>query len=273
MGGKAAFPGFTLAVLSLLSLFKISKKNNSLKIEVELKERKAFFLLLAIVGFVFSLGPRLNFNGNYAHIPLPYWILLKTVPFLEPIRALCRWSFLFYLGLIGFSFEYVRERKNIFIPFAIFFFFLVELFPLNIQTYKDSYLDSKTEILKNICQKQKKVVLEVPITHFDGTGGIVAGLTYITKVELASSYHNCYLINGYSGYDLPSLLKFRDDFYQALATKNSEDLISFLKQNNVDIIQINRERLDPISLDNYEKIYPQLLRKEVKLIGPDMFEF
>jgi hypothetical protein len=273
-GGRAAFPGFTLTVLSLLSLFKIYKENRLIKVKIELNEQKFFFLILVLVGLTFSLGPRLNFNGNYAHIPLPYWILLKTIPFLESIRALCRWSFVFYLGIVGLAFEYLKEKKNAILLGTIFILFFLECFPLNVRTYKDTYLDEKTEILKNICQKNKKVVLEVPITHFDGTGGIVDGLTYITKVELASSYHNCYLINGYSGYDLPSLLKFKDDFYQTLATKNSDKLVSFLKQNKVDILQVNRGRLDEESLANYEKIYQRLLKtKDIKLIGPDIFSF
>ena len=273
MGGNAAFPGFTLTILSLLGLFKIYKENNLIKIKIELDRNKFFFLSLIIIGFIFSLGPRLKFNGNYAEIPLPYWILLK-IPFLESLRSLCRWSFVFYLGIVGLAFEYLREKKNIALLGTIFILFFLECFPLNVQTYKDSYINDKTEILRNICQKDKKVVLEVPITHFDGTGGIVDALTYITKTELASSYHNCYLINGYSGYDLPSLLKFKDDFYQVLATRNSNKFISFLKQNKIDIIQINKERLDKDSLINYEKIYPQLLKtKNLKLIGPDIFSF
>lgn len=272
MGGQAAFPGFTLTILFLLGLFKIHKEEGQIKIEVQLNERKSFFLFLMLIGFIFSLGPRLNFNGNYVQIPLPYWLFLKTIPFLDSIRALCRWSFLFYLGITGLSFEYVKEKKNIFIPLVISVLFLIEYFPLNIQTYKDTYIDARTEILKNICQKDKRVVLEVPITHFDGTGGIVDGLTYITKTELASYYHNCYLINGYSGYDLPSLLKLKDDFYQILSTGDTNKLVNFLKQNKVDILQINKERLDKKSLANYEKFYSKfILSRDIQLIGQDTF--
>lgn len=271
-GGHATFPGFTLAILSLLSLLKIYKEKGLIKIKIELNEQRFFFLSLVLIGFIFSLGPRLNFNGNYVHIPLPYWILMKTVPFLESIRALCRWSFLFYLGIVGLAFEYLKEKKNIFLLGIIFILFFLEYFPFNIKAYKDTYVDEGTKILKSACQKEKRVVLEVPITHFDGTGGIIGGLTYISKVQLASSYHNCYLINGYSGYDLPSLLKFKDDFYQILSTKNSDKLLLFLRQNKIDILQVNRERLDKESLSNYEVVYSQILKKDIKILGPNIFE-
>ena len=62
---------------------------------------------------------------------------------------------------------------------------------------------------------------------------------------MSSTYHNCFIVNGYSGYDLPQLLRFRDQLYEIILTKDVDAFVAFLKQNNVDLVQFNTTFLIP----------------------------
>lgn len=108
VGEKAAFPGFLFSILFLLGFFTFIKVKNKKLIGFEFTKEKIFFLLIIIIGFVFSLGPRLNVNGVYAHIPLPSYLFLKFLPMFDTIRGSARWSFLVYFGIV---FYFISNKK------------------------------------------------------------------------------------------------------------------------------------------------------------------
>src|SRR3989344_3091040 len=116
-GELAVFPGFLLLTLSFLSLISLKKNQKEINIGVRLNSERAFFLLLMLVGLIFSFGPRINFNGYYAHLPSPYTLIIKTLPFIEVVRVSARWSFIFYLGMIYFALDFLNnihiEKKAI----------------------------------------------------------------------------------------------------------------------------------------------------------------
>lgn len=248
IGGHGSFPGLLIFFLAIISIFTISKNKYRLNFSILLDRQRAFFLSTAIIGLIFSLGPRLNFNGSYAHIPLPYTLALKTLPFMESIRAPSRWSFLFFLGMVYFALSTVSRIHNsrrvsyIFIVLLLAIFFL-EYIPLDLKTEKDSYINGQYSKLKQICSKDKKVLLEIPVTHLDVPPNVAVGLTYITKVQLASTYHNCYLVNGYSGYDLPGNFILKDQLYQAMESNDTNQFVNILKKRGVQILKINEENL------------------------------
>lgn len=277
LGGKAAFPGFAVTILALASIFVIRGSKKLIQISVNFGRQDLFFALLLFFGMVLSWGPRINFNGNYAHIPSLYYPFLKYIPFLQAARAPCRWSFLFYIGIIYFAlltlkrvFSKTKYTKMGVLLFLIVFF--VEYIPTNLTTHEESAFSSEDILLKKYCNSQTSSLLEVPITHFDGGGGILMGLNRVVKYELSSLINDCYLINGYSGYDLPSLLTFKDDFYQTLDKKDEGLLVDFLVKHNVDILKINRESLSDPDLNNYLYIYRLLLKSNrVQLLDKDIF--
>lgn len=248
VGELGTFPGITLLALSVLSIFTIFKKNKTSYFAIKLSRERLFFLGLVFLGILFSLGPRLSFNGQYAHIPAPYLLLLK-LPLFEAVRALARWNFLFYIGLIYFSLDFIQTRvllkkhkKKLFL-IPILFFIALEYIPWNLKTHSESYTSADYTLLKNMCDDQKKVVLEVPITHFDTSGGVAEGLNYISKTELSSLYHECFLVNGYSGYDLPQIQKLKDEFYQFSNSGNGEDLLKLLNAHKVQILKYNKDKI------------------------------
>ncbi|SRR5258708_7897304 len=243
IGGKAAFPGFLLITLSLLGLLKFLKQKGQIQLAINLDKERLFFLLLILIGLLFSLGPRLSFNGNYAYIPTPYTFLIKIIPLLEATRVVARWSFLFYLGIIFFALKFLQNQLNnkhfkylILITLVILF---LEYLPLNITTHTENYVNAQYQTIKDLCYPNKKVLLEIPVTHLAVAQGIGEGVNYISKVELSSTYHGCYLVNGYSGYDMPELFKLQSDIDNLLLTQNTEALIKELKSYQVDIIKIN----------------------------------
>jgi hypothetical protein len=242
IGESAAFPGFLISLLFVIGLFNFRKQKKFFECILKLDQVRFFFFLVLVVGFIFSLGPRLNFNGNYVHIPLPYAFVMKFFPFFESIRALARWSFLFYFGLIFFSLSFLQkikiEKKPILL-ITVFVIFFLEYIPLSFQASQEAYLNNDYRILRDICSQKKQVLLEIPVTHLSFQGNIYSGLKYITKVELASLYHGCLLVNGYSGYDLPELQALEDRIKQSFEHNKMDDFVKNLKQNNVNIIKLN----------------------------------
>ena len=243
-GEHSSFPGFLVFTLSILALFKITKDKQSPAIILELSQEKTFFLILIIVGFLFSLGPRVTFNGTYAHIPLPYSAVLKFIPFAEAARVPSRWSFLFFLGLIYFSLITLNKlgykpfhRVTLFLIFAIFIF---EYIPINIQSVKDSYINNDYQLLKNICSREKKVLLELPVTHLNAYPNILEGLRYVTVMELSSTYHGCLIVNGYSGYDLPDNFILSDILERYIKNQQTGAFVTELRKRQIDYVKFNQ---------------------------------
>lgn len=275
-GAHSSFPGFLIFTLALFALIKISKNKNLVIISIELNREKAFFLILIIIGFLFSLGPRLNFNGNYAHIPLPYAAVIKFIPLSEVLRVPSRWSFIFFFGLIYFSLIALNQLSNKsyhkLTLSLIFIVFVLEYIPFNIQSIRDSYINSDYESIKNICSKEKKVLLEIPLTHLDAYPNIIEGLTYISKVELSSTYHGCFLVNGYSGYDLPDNFILSATLSGYIENQQTRDFVSELRKRKIDIVKFNQYYfIEELKLPVYEFINAIATESGIERISDDLF--
>lgn len=248
VGEKVVFPGFLLATLSLLGLFSAAWTKKQLKLKLSFDKNGLFFLILLADGFLNSLGPRLNFNGAYGHIPTPYTLYLKVIPFFETIRAPARWSFLFYLGIAYFTLLFLKKymnkkRSKIILP-LILTLFVFEYIPININTHAENYLTKEYEVIKEECKNSEKVLLEIPVTHLMAGESITEGLSYITKVQLASLYHDCNLVNGYSGYDPQNLQKLDREINEAIIQGKTQTLITLLNKHGVRILKINPDLID-----------------------------
>ena len=210
-------------------------------------------MCLVIIGFFFSLGPRLSFNGAYSGIPTLYTFLIKYVPFFDSVRGLARWSFIFYLGLTYFFVKYV-ENKKLWLVAILFLFCLFEYLPVNLKTTKENYLDFGTDnILKSECfsANQKQILLEIPVTHLTVGKGIYVGLNYISKRQLASTYHGCLLVNGYSGYEPPSQTEYYSSIESSLSGGMSDELLMALKDRRVNFLRVSPELISEKERANY----------------------
>jgi hypothetical protein len=249
-GGHAAFPGFLIIILSTIGLFSIKREKLGLSLFMTLDWNKAFFLTTALTGFIFSLGPRLNFNGTYAQIPLPYTIIMKIVPLFESVRVSARWSYLLYFGLIFFSLiglqKLAKGRNSNVIYVLVFMFLILEFIPLNLKSTAESYYDDRTFTVQDLCLNQKKMLLEIPVTHLEAGNNIAEGLSYITKSQLSSTVHNCPMFNGYSGYDLPSISELSQKVNLNIEQNNSEQFVTLMREKGIGIVKFNPESFTPL---------------------------
>ncbi len=253
-GEAAQFPGFSVLLLAVVALIK-NQKDKGFFVGIKFGKSELFFVTLILAGFLFSLGPRLQFNGNYDHLPLPYHFVVKYLPLVNSVRTPGRWSFIFYIGLIYFALKAMSKIKSKFLFTAIAVFMLFEYLPISIPSEVQSYVDQNDHVLVNECQKDNLVALQIPVTHFDVKGGIVEGLSYITKEELASLYHGCRFVNGYSGYDLPHIQGIKNGLYESLNVYNPELFYETIVNSQAELIVINRQH---ILLELEENLLPTL---------------
>lgn len=249
LGETASFPGFFLGLFFILGLIKFRNSKSEFSLLFSSNLLDLFFLAIMIVGFIFSLG--------YPYIPF-----VKFLPFFDTIRGVSRWSFLFYFGVVYFSMKFISKIDRAWVLSIAAIFLILDVLPTPITTIQDRYLNKNDEALKGLCSKEKAIILEIPVTHFDSGENIAEGLTYITKRLLATSYNNCTLVNGYSGYDLPSIQNLMNDLQQA---KTPNDFYVVVKASGANYISVNKSVL-PQNL--YTNIETQLssLERNKKLI-------
>jgi hypothetical protein len=149
----------------------------------------------------------------------------------------------------------------------------LEIIPLNIPTKNDSYITNQDIKLANICSDTPTVVLEIPVTHFDTNGSITDGLSYITKRLLATNYNNCYLVNGYSGYDLPSIQNIKNNLIFSSIESDEKLFYKTIKNTGADLIVINTNNLNP---DLYYNLIPTInklsVKGQVKLLSDNIYK-
>lgn len=256
----AVFPGFLLSVTLVLSLISIKRQEGKVVIKINLNRKSLFFLALLALGFIFSLGPRANFNGSYAEFPLPYALVLKF-PFIDLVRATSRWSFLFYTSLIYFLLHFASNKSKTLLAILFLVFFL-EYLPTGIQVEKESYLSHSDTVLKEVCRKEKTVVLEIPVTHFEGKADIAEGLSYVTKNQLATLETNCALVNGYSGYDPIHLGEIANTLSLARKEMDLSQLKALLIKYEIDYIVVNLDRYEKTELEQMTSLV-ELIKEEI----------
>ncbi|MBI2011801.1 hypothetical protein HYS91_03460 [Candidatus Daviesbacteria bacterium] len=247
VGESAGFPGITLLMLSVLGIFIYKKNKDFFYIRLPLSFNHLFFFILTFCGFIFSLGPRLNVSGTLIGIPLPYDLILKIMPLVEPVRATARWSLLFYLGLIYFSilgFKKLSLKYPFYLLLLIFsLLFVAEIFPVKIETQAKDYYPGAYQNIAKECKKSPKVLLEFPMTQFVLGANIISNLSYRTQMLLASTNHKCILINGYSGYIPTDYTRYEDSLFWAVENKDQDLFWKLLDEKKVNIFKLNRKNL------------------------------
>jgi hypothetical protein len=85
------FPGLVTVGLVVFALIRKKPQRD--------KEHAAIFGVLALLGFILSLGPVLRLNGQQLLIPLPYRLLFEIVPGFRAIRQPARFHVITMTGL------------------------------------------------------------------------------------------------------------------------------------------------------------------------------
>jgi len=243
-------------VLSIIGIFTLSKKKNYLSVELSLKKIDLIFLFITLLGFIFSLGPRLSFNGSYLGIPLPFIIALKYLIIFEPIRATARFSALFYFGLTYFSVKGLnkinKKNSSLIVILALLIFFL-EIIPTNFKSEANNYYPISYQAIEEQCSKSM-VLLEYPFEQDSKGANILTNLKYKASQLTASVNHECNLVNGYAGFDPQEYIDYIHQFNNSLETTNSATLNHIIKQKEIDFIKVNKNYLSDEKIMQIENI-------------------
>lgn len=244
------FPTFTLTLLSFIGGWQILKNHTF----ASHKKTAVFMMLILIQGLVFSLGPRLKWNDQYIGIPLPYSILLKLIPILEPIRGTSRWSLLFFMGLLFFAVMGLKFlstlkispiKKTIILSFIAVLFF-VEVLPLNrVATTGSNTVDS-TQQLTTLCSDQPKVVLEYPFIYnpYGDIRGVEDQLHHWSDILFSATQHNCSVINGYSGFFPQKHDELMHSIEQSIQSSNCQALLNTFTEVQVGVLRLHQDKVD-----------------------------
>lgn len=281
MGEKAAFIGIIPLIVITIYLIKISKKKNLLKISVNMNHLSFFLVILFFITFIFSLGPRLNVNGTYLHIPLPYYVVLEIVPFIEFLRGLARWFFLVTLAttlLLALGLDNIFEnlfkktsQRTVFM-FGIIIFILIflEFYPKSFSVSKKDWWNKPYQYMASeICTERDTAVLEYPFIYRNYDGTLIKDLQYKMAILMASTQHRCKILSGFSGYEPPKYIEIREqldnDGIDQKDLKLIRDLgFAYLKLNKFAVPEEERNsltdnlvkfNLKPVYQDNSVDIY------------------
>lgn len=265
-GEAAGFPGIVLLTLSFLGIFIYSRNFSSFNLKIPLSFNHIFFLILTISGFIFSIGPRLNANGVYLAIPLPYEIMLKYNPLVEPIRGISRWSFIFYFGLVFFAcigLQKINQRtKSNLILVILSTVFLLEMLPMNKITESKNYYPEVYKTIEGLCQS-KSVLLEYPMSQFNKDVNIITNLTYRTQILLASVNHKCKVINGYSGYIPKQYQDYEDKLQKAVENNDKLEFLKLLDSKEISIFKLNKRSLFEDRVKKIEKWFTSYTKAKI----------
>lgn len=247
VGESAGSPGFLLLFMATLGIFTFLKKKY-LVLGVSLTQEKVYFLAVMLIGFIFSLGPRLNVNGTYIGIPLPYDIVIKLLPFFEPIRVTARWSLLFYLGLtyfaaIGIEKIIARFGKVYLIIFLLSVVYIFEIIPPYRPSIARNYYPDEYNFVARECSSKQGVLLEYPLTQDKKEANIITNLNYRSEMMLASVMHGCKIVNGYSGYIPMEYQLYEERLYNAVNVGDKEAFWKLIKDRNVNLFKLNKKEL------------------------------
>jgi hypothetical protein len=271
IGEKAVFPGIFLlgcAAIGLFSFARRTKGGTGPVLQIPLDRLSLIFMVTALAGFIGSLGPRLSFNGTYAHIPTPYLLGLKVLPMLDGIRSPTRWGFLLIIALIFFSlrgldklgivkFFSANRNRTAIIGALLVVWILFEYLPRPAHTYTIAPTTEQHAILQKECAEDPTiVVLEYPVTHFTVFGGIVEGLGYISNIQLAQVSHNCLLMNGYSGFIPQQVFDTEAQMNDFVGRGDVEGLHAFVQESGIDILIFNQDFV----LDEYRQGHLMLVK-------------
>jgi len=234
------FPGLVLLIGTLtgllLSRIKTNLKQAHISFEGKVNFLDFFFLAILLVGLVFALGPRLNANGQYLELPLPYLIFLNKIHVFSSIRLVHRWIFLTLLSLVYFSTKFYPRLPK-FLLFGALAWFIFESVPLNMQAENRPYLDQGHLYLAGHATATDSL-LEFPFLNLEK--GVP--VDYETRVLMASTKHKLQLMNGYTGLFITdqgnlrlTLEKFLPDSYSA----------ALLNSLGFDYLKVNKRFLPP----------------------------
>ncbi len=242
---RAAFIGFLpLIIFGVWILFQ--KKR--LVLSMSLNKNTIWLIALFCIGFIFSLGPRFNWNGIYKVTPLPYLVLLKLFPPVGIIRATARWyvyiHFAVSVGMVYFlsQIEPILPKKSkAGIMTLLFAFAVLEFYVSPVQTVQKGYIRASDTFLKKQCVLQPGAILEYPFEYRAPDRTVEKFLAAKTNTLMYSTLHTCPTLSGFSSFEPPLFLTLQRIFD---SQGFSDTTITQLQQLSITYVRVSKNHLN-----------------------------
>jgi len=229
LGEHAAFVGFLpLTILGLWFAAKRRMKKSQKLYSMSLRSMliriakwnpvAVWLILLVLCGVIFSIGPRMNWNGKYLVTPLPYWVLLKAFPPIGIMRAVSRWYFMVIFAVsIGMTIGYDRfikryPKQGILLILGGLTLAILEFYPTPLRTSVNPWNAGPYVFLKLECTARPTAVLEYPFEYRADDFDYVKNLAYKTNILMFSSSNDCMTLSGFSSFEPPQYLEYKRFF-------------------------------------------------------------
>lgn len=258
-GEMAAFVGFT--PILLIAFWLLNSNKSRLQDENERKRRITikWTIVLIILGVLFSIGPRANFNGQYLVFPLPYYFLLKFLPVLGIMRALARWYFIviFAIHILAiFSLDYIlsvipQKKLKYAAASCIFLLFILEFLPAPQLVNTKNWNSDAYRYLQKKCKIDNGPILEYPFEYREKAKDIGKYLSLKTNTLMSSTLHSCPTLSGFSSFEPPLFKKWQEDFDTNGITDQN---IAILKNLRFKYVKLNYSGLRNEEKDKVELV-------------------
>jgi len=247
---KASFIGIMPILVFAIWLVKRGWK------QIQSKTLFLWLLLLISIGFIFSLGPRFNFNGEYLVTPLPYLALLKAVPAIGIIRATARWYVYIHLAislllvlLSNFFIQAFPKKTGRVILLSLILIAIFEFTPnWSIKTIDRVYIRPSDVFLISKCKNDNGPILEYPFEYRAEDVSETKKLAAKTNTLMYSTLHTCPTLSGFSSFEPPLFKKWQTDFD---TNGIGERQLQILKENNFKYIRVNQNFLTQVERANF----------------------
>jgi hypothetical protein len=266
--GKTYFPGFValaLAAAAFVSPKRPSREDAHTSVRPDGRER-FFYLLLAVVALVLSLGPtlRVRWDGGAVFSPLPYTALLRWVPGFTAMRVPARMAMLVIFAcaiLGGYGAAYLAHRMakrsrptlSLAILSAVLLLEILGYLALP-QSGLPMVVGAQTPPVYGWLkqQPQNAVVLELPAMSSYWAWNDPLAIPRLARQEYFSTYHWRPTILGYSGF-YPPLYQETINF---LLNFPSSETLSYLRGLDVRFVVLHADQFEPPQWDAVAKRLP-----------------
>jgi len=209
------------------------------------------FLIIALVGFVLSLGPALQWGGHVIKhpfiIPLPYAIFYYLIPGFNGLRDSSRWEMLFLFAssvcISIFLASYFTNKSKLIKYLLTFLIVIAVLLEFNnpFINYKIPIKDQFPKIYSYIkTLPNNSVFAQFPIYNWDTFPGPYP--ENIREYYYTLSFPKT--INGTAGFDPPS---WQENIRFLIKNFPNNNSLSLLKKLGVNYIIVNKDEYDQIS--------------------------
>ncbi len=247
---KPGYLGFIFTILVLFSFYysikkKIWKKNILV----------SSFVVIALLGFILSLGPALHLGRHTIHkpfpIPLPYLLFYYLIPGFQGFRNSARWEMLFILAsvvVIAFVVHTILKKRSTkfrIIIYSLLFVGIISEFKFPMHFVSVPQVKNFPKVYSWMATTpQNATFIELPIYNWNNA-------PYVSQEMLREYYSTANfrkIVNGYSGFSPPPWQKLVMLELTSFPTQNA---LQQLKNIGVQYIILHKDEYDTLYHNHY----------------------